>query len=155
MTALNSPITSNDIIDKVNELDARDALPSQTGHAGQFLTTDGSDASWNNIPDPLPSQTGNAGKFLTTDGTNESWVAISQAIRYSESNPLLTTVDGECSWDVTHNLNTKDILPIVYNSTAGGELLCDKTRIDNNTLTITIISSSNIPADTYKVVILA
>lgn len=25
------------------------------------------------IPDPLPSQTGNAGKFLTTDGTDASW----------------------------------------------------------------------------------
>ena len=25
------------------------------------------------IPDPLPSQTGNAGKFLITDGTNASW----------------------------------------------------------------------------------
>jgi len=27
--------------------------------------------------DPLPSQTGNAGKFLTTDGTNASWAALS------------------------------------------------------------------------------
>lgn len=25
------------------------------------------------VPDPLPSQTGNAGKFLTTDGTSASW----------------------------------------------------------------------------------
>ena len=28
------------------------------------------------IPDPLPSQTGNAGKFLTTDGTDASWATI-------------------------------------------------------------------------------
>ena len=28
------------------------------------------------IPDPLPSQTGNAGKFLSTDGTNTSWKKI-------------------------------------------------------------------------------
>ena len=28
------------------------------------------------VPDPLPSQTGNAGKFLTTDGTDASWAAV-------------------------------------------------------------------------------
>jgi len=51
-----------------------DALPSQTGHTGQFLTTDGSDASWADV-DALPSQSGNAGKLLTTDGTDASWMA--------------------------------------------------------------------------------
>ena len=30
------------------------------------------------IPDPLPSQTGNAGKFLTTDGSQASWSNINQ-----------------------------------------------------------------------------
>lgn len=41
------------VIDKINEvIDNLDAgggggsLPSQTGHAGEFLTTDGTDASW-------------------------------------------------------------------------------------------------------------
>tara|TARA_R110000782_G_scaffold185699_2_gene275792 strand:+ start:124 stop:2172 length:2049 start_codon:yes stop_codon:yes gene_type:complete len=29
--------------------------------------------------DPLPSQTGNAGKFLTTDGTNDSWDVLTPA----------------------------------------------------------------------------
>lgn len=45
-------------------------LPGQTGNAGKFVTTDGTNASW---ADPLPSQTGNAGKFVTTDGTSASW----------------------------------------------------------------------------------
>lgn len=48
------------------------SLPDQTGHSGEFLTTDGTDASWAAV-DSLPSQTGNAGKFLTTDGTDASW----------------------------------------------------------------------------------
>lgn len=47
-------------------------LPSQTGNAGKFLTTDGTDASWAAVG-ALPDQTGNAGKFLTTDGTDASW----------------------------------------------------------------------------------
>lgn len=48
------------------------SLPDQTGHSGEFLTTDGTDASWAAV-DALPSQTGNSGKFLTTDGSSASW----------------------------------------------------------------------------------
>ena len=74
------------------------SLPSQTGHAGEFLTTDGTDASWQGIkevPDttgasvgdvltvdgygdtvwqsPLPDQTGHGGEFLYTDGSDAYW----------------------------------------------------------------------------------
>ena len=48
------------------------SLPDQTGHSGEFLTTDGTDASWAAV-ESLPSQTGQSGKFLTTDGTDASW----------------------------------------------------------------------------------
>lgn len=51
------------------------SLPDQTGHSGEFLTTDGTDASWAAV-DALPSQTGQSGKFLTTDGTDASWATI-------------------------------------------------------------------------------
>jgi hypothetical protein len=50
-------------------------VPSQTGNAGEFLTTDGTNASWA-VVDALPSQTGNAGKYLTTNGTAASWQSI-------------------------------------------------------------------------------
>jgi len=43
------------------------------GTTGQVLTaTTGGAPSWTTI-NALPSQTGNSGKFLTTDGTNASW----------------------------------------------------------------------------------
>lgn len=48
------------------------SLPSQTGNADKFVTTNGSTASWSS---PLPAQSGNAGKFITTDGANASWQA--------------------------------------------------------------------------------
>lgn len=57
---------------RVDVQPAPEALPDQTGHSGEFLTTDGTDASWAAI-DALPSQTGQSGKFLTTDGTDASW----------------------------------------------------------------------------------
>lgn len=59
------------------------SLPDQTGHSGEFLTTDGTDASWAAV-NALPSQTGNSGKFLTTNGTNASW----------SDKPLVNTATG-------------------------------------------------------------
>ena len=45
------------------------------GSTGQVLTATTSGApTWTTI-NALPSQTGNAGKYLTTDGTNASWAA--------------------------------------------------------------------------------
>jgi hypothetical protein len=57
---------------RVDVQPAPEVLPDQTGHSGEFLTTDGTDASWAAV-DALPSQTGQSGKFLTTNGTSPSW----------------------------------------------------------------------------------
>jgi hypothetical protein len=43
-------------------------LPSYTGNAGKYLTTNGTDVLWATV-DALPSQTDNAGKYLFTNGT--------------------------------------------------------------------------------------
>src|SRR5689334_4203526 len=48
-------------------------LPDQAGHAGDFLTTDGISASWAPAGAALPDQTGNASKFLTTNGSVAAW----------------------------------------------------------------------------------
>jgi hypothetical protein len=52
-----------------------DALPDQTGEAGNYLTTNGTDASWATV-DALPSQSGQNGNYLTTNGTTASWSTI-------------------------------------------------------------------------------
>lgn len=51
-------------------------LPSQTSKAGKYLTTNGTAASWADIPEELPTQTGNSGKMLITDGTVPSWAVV-------------------------------------------------------------------------------
>ena len=51
-------------------------LPSQTSQSGKFLTTNGSTASWADIPTELPSQSGQSGKVLTTNGTAVSWTSL-------------------------------------------------------------------------------
>lgn len=77
---------------------AVDALPSQTGQSGKYLTTDGTDASWANV-DALPSQTGQSGKYLTTDGTNPSWANVDALpSQTGQSGKYLTTDGSSASW---------------------------------------------------------
>ena len=76
------------------------SLPDQTGHSGEFLTTDGTDTSWAAV-ESLPSQTGNSGKFLTTDGTDASWGAISQVpdtTGTTAGDVLTIDSNGDPSW---------------------------------------------------------
>ena len=52
----------------------------------------------------LPSQTGNAGKYVTTDGSTASWAAIVGALIVPSartSNTILATADSSTSIDVT------------------------------------------------------
>lgn len=73
-----------------------DYLPAQSGNSGKFLTTDGTDASWDS---PYPSQTGESGKFLTTDGTSVSWGSVDAfPDQTSNSGKLLTTDGTDVSW---------------------------------------------------------
>jgi len=55
--------------------------PTADGSPNQFLTTDGSgNLDWASAAgDELPSQTGHSGKYLTTDGSSASWAAVSGA----------------------------------------------------------------------------
>jgi hypothetical protein len=61
-------------------------FPDQSGNAGKYLTTDGTDASWA-VVEALPEQSGNAGNYLTTDGTDASWGELSL-------NPPLGAIDA-------------------------------------------------------------
>lgn len=79
---------------------AGSSLPDQTGHAGEFLTTDGTDASWAAV-ESLPSQTGHSGEFLTTDGTDASWGAVSEVpstTGATEGDVLTVDSNGDPAW---------------------------------------------------------
>ena len=69
-------------------LESVDALPSQTGQSGKFLTTDGTDASWGTvtIPTKVSDLTNDAGYitgYTETDPTVPSWAKQSTKPSYT------------------------------------------------------------------------
>ena len=63
---LNVPADDSVAVDELNTTSA--------GSTGQFLQKSGaSTIDWTTVPDEVPTQTGQAGKFLTTDGSTTSW----------------------------------------------------------------------------------
>lgn len=51
------------------------SIPSQSGHSGKFLSTNGSTMSWAEV-EQVPDPTGHSGKFLTNDGSGFSWTSL-------------------------------------------------------------------------------
>ena len=102
-----------------------DALPSQSGNSGKFLTTDATNASWATV-DALPSQSGNAGKYLTTDATNASWATLD-----TDAN---TTTKG--LYEHTHTISSN------YSMTSGNNALSAGPITINSGIEVTIPSGS-------------
>ena len=117
IAALNSGITSSDVtligtalqssdlktINSVSLVGSGDisivGLPSQTSQSGKFLTTNGTTASWADVPTEIPSQSGNSGKYLTTNGSVVSWATVDTLpTQTSQSGKFLTTDGTTASW---------------------------------------------------------
>lgn len=73
--------------------------------------------------------------------------------QYSTNNSALTQSGGVCTWTVTHNLNNSNVNVSVYEVSSGDKVMYDTTVTSANVVTIKILSSSNISANTYKVVV--
>lgn len=85
----------------------------------------------------------------------DTW-ALDTAVphKYSVQNPALTQSGGTCTWTVTHSLGTKDVQVSVYEvASPYEEVMCDISHTSTSAVTITIVSSSNIAAGTYKAVV--
>jgi hypothetical protein len=90
------------------QLDSKAVYPSQTSQSGNFLTTDGTNASWAAV---YPSQTGNSGKYLTTNGSVTSWATVDALpSQTNNSGKYLTTNGTSASWATI----TTDPLPDVF-----------------------------------------
>ena len=73
---------------------------------------------------------------------------------YSANNTALTVSGGYCTWVVTHNLNSQNVGIHLYEILTGEEVMFDREITSNNSVTIKILATADIVADTYKVVVI-
>jgi hypothetical protein len=143
--------------------------PSQTGNAGKYLKTDGTNTSWDaidiNTADitgtlPIanggtgqttvnaafnalvPSQTSNSGKYLTTDGTNTSWATVSGSISVTGGD---LTMSGNTGTSITNAT-----LATVNNNTGsfGGSTSIPVITVNGKGL-ITAVSTATVAGGQY------
>ena len=117
------------------ELERIEALPSQTGHGGQYLTTDGTIASWVDV-DALPSQEGQSGKFLTTNGTDASWSTVDLSGKVDKTTDAYKVYGTNNSGSqITYAISSSaDATSIAYRST-GGVLSVGTPTVDSHATT--------------------
>jgi hypothetical protein len=72
--------------------------------------------------------------------------------KYAEANGAITAVGGECTWTVTHNLGTSDVLVQVRTS-AGAVVEVDMTITSSNVVTL-LLNSASLTGGEYKVVVI-
>lgn len=73
---------------------------------------------------------------------------------YSANNTALTESGGYCTWVVTHNLNTQYVGIHLYELLTNEEVMFDREITSSNAVTIKILATSDIVADTYRVVVI-
>lgn len=77
------------------------------------------------------------------------------ANKYTENNAQLTPTSGVCTWVVTHNLNTRAVVVDVSQAASPyNQVYAEVAKTDANSVTISIVSSANIPAGTYTATII-
>lgn len=72
---------------------------------------------------------------------------------YTGYNPILQPDSGTCTWVVTHNLGTENVNCAVYKNDV--EALVGIEVASENAIVVTFNSDTNVPAETFKVVVLA
>jgi hypothetical protein len=83
-------------------------LPVSDGTSGQALVTDGSGTIAFGDVDALPSQTGNDGYFLTTDGTIASWAEVAAGeFVYTRTNYTATL--NQTTFSATYDVGYVDV----------------------------------------------
>lgn len=135
INGLQTEITSS------NKLNAD--LVDDTTSTNKFVTTSDK-TTWNAKQDAISD--------LTTIRSGAALGATSVQ-KYTEQNGALTSTGGVCTWSITHNLNSSTVSIDVYESSTGDKVMYDSSIINANSVAVKILSTTNISANTYKVVI--
>ena len=74
-------------------------------------------------------------------------------ISYTNTCPALTPSNGYCTWTVTHNLGTQNIIAILYYGNI--EVGKNTTIISDNQINVSFPSSSSVEEGSYRIVIVS
>lgn len=96
----------------------------------------------------------NTNKTYRWGGT--TYVEISQSTihKYVETIKFYNETDTK-TFDITHNLGSKDVIVNIYDADSGEMVIMDVTIVDSNTIQVQCNKSTNGGVDNYKVVIIA
>lgn len=97
--------------------DAGPGVPTG-GSTGQYLKKDSGtdfDTSWADV-DALPSQTGNGGKYLTTDGIDPSWATLNTDANSTTKGLYEMSATISANYSVTSGNNAVSAGPITVDS---------------------------------------
>ena len=162
---INADVAVGGTITDVKKIDNTEGSDIVRLNASQTLTNKTIDADDNTISD-LTTSNLKSGVLQTTvravasasDTAIPSEKAVASALAgksYSAQNTALTVSGGICTWTVTHNLGTSDVEVSLYEVSTGDEVMYDRSITSDNVVTIKILASANIAANTYKVVVKA
>lgn len=158
---INADVPVGGTITDVKKIDNTEGSDIVRLNASQTLTNKTIDADDNTIQD-LTTSNFKSGTIVTSVGSTGSDSAIPtekavrsaiSALSYSAQNTALTVSGGVCTWTVTHNLNNSNVIVSVYEVATGDRVMYDYAITSANVVTIKILSTSNIAANTYKVVV--
>lgn len=125
-------------------------LPSADGASGQALKTDGAGNLSFGPVDALPSQTGNSGKYLTTNGSSASWATLAAGITATDDTStnasyypsLFTATSGSqssakvSSTKLYFNPSTGTLSSTIFNSLSDATQKTNVVKIENATETL-------------------
>ena len=158
---INADVAVGGTITDVKKIDNTEGSDIVRLNATQTLTNKTIDADDNTISD-LTTSNFKSGVITTSIGATGSDTSIPteksvrtaiNALSYSVQNTALTQSGGKCSFVVTHNLNTTTPKTDLYEVATGEKVMYDVAITSANVVTYTILSETNIAADTYLAVV--